>query len=222
MQLTIWLCTMAFVFNAALVGVEDARPEENEEEVVVTEYQSEDAERYLWDTLSEYTEGNDMITAGIMGYFWRESFLKSNATAHWPTVNPYLERDVPVEFTAEVDAGLADGSTRDYFIESVRERIGGYGLGQLYSNHYLEDFYDFARDWGTSIGDARMQCAFTVQSMQQDEELWATLLEQPDAEKVGQQIAHLYDGSEEAAEYIGQMAKEFYEEYAASPAEDAA
>lgn len=149
-----------------------------------------------------------------MGYFWRESFFKSNATAHWATVSPYLGRDIPVEFTAEVDIGLKDGSTRDYFIESIRERIGGYGLGQWYSYHYLEDLYDYAQEWGSSISDAEMQCAFVVESMKAEDELWDYLLEAKDAYWAGLIIAYRYDGlTGEYAEGLAQFSKEFYEEY---------
>lgn len=184
-------------------------------EAVVTRYQDPEDEAWLWDRLMEYTGGDAKITAGILGYYWRESFLKSNATAHWATVNPYLGRDMPVEFTARIDAGLANGSTRDDFIESVRERIGGYGLGQWYSRHYLEDLYDFARDWGTSIGDADMQCAFTVQSMQAEGDLWSHLEAAEDAYSAGLVIAYRYDGiSGDYAEGLAGFAREFYGKYA--------
>lgn len=205
---------MLFAVSANSVISSPVKYVEPTPEAVVTRYRDEDSGQFLWDTLMEYT-GDEEITAGIMGYFWRESCFKSNATAHWPTVNPYLQRDIPEEFTAEVDAGLVDGATRDYFIESVRERIGGYGLGQWYSRHYLEDLYDFAQSWGTSIGDARMQCAFVVQSMQAEDGLWAYLEDAGDAYHAGRIIAYRYDGlTGDYAEGLAGFAREFYEKYA--------
>jgi hypothetical protein len=206
---------LIFTVSTNSVTSSPAHYEEPPKKAVVTRYQDPDSEAWLWDRLMEYTGGDAKITAGILGYYWRESFLKSNATAHWATVNPYLGRDMPVEFTARIDAGLADGSTRDDFIESVREQIGGYGLGQWYSRHYLEDLYDFAQAWGTSIGDADMQCAFTVRSMQAEDGLWAYLEAAEDAYSAGLVIAYRYDGlTGDYAEGLAGFAREFYEKYA--------
>lgn len=214
---------LVFVLSANSVTSSPAQYEEPEPEIVVTRYQDEDSEAWLWDRLMEYTDGDEKITAGIMGYYWRESFFKSNATAHWATVNPYFQRDVPEEFTAEVDEGLEDGSTKDYFIESVRERIGGYGLGQWYSRHYLDHFYDFAQEWGTSIGDARMQCAFTIESMKDEGELWGYLEASEDAYHAGRIIAYLYDGiNGDYAEGLAYTASAYYEKYAEGGGDEAA
>ena len=205
---------LAFSLSCSSVSSSPAHYVEPKPEAVVTRYQDEEDEAWLWKTLQEYT-GDEKITAGILAYYWRESCFKSNATAHWATVNPFLGRDIPEEFTARIDEGLADGSSRDDFIESVRERIGGYGLGQWYSRHYLEDLYDYAAEWGSSIGDARMQCAFTIESMKDEGELWSYLEGAADAEQAGRIIAYRYDGAEwDGIEYIGYMAAEFYEQYA--------
>jgi hypothetical protein len=43
-----------------------------------------------------------------------------------------------------IDAGLKDGSTRDLFLNKDNKRCGGYGLGQWFQQHYLEELYDYA------------------------------------------------------------------------------
>jgi len=41
------------------------------------------------------------------------------------------------------------------------------------SKPYLEALYNFAQEWGTSIGDAEMQCAFMAWSIKyQTPKLW--------------------------------------------------
>ena len=182
---------------------------------VVTEHKSEEAEEFLWDCLSKYSP-SDQITAGILAMFWRESFFRSDATAHWGSVLRYTNYDQPADFTAQIDAGLADGSTKELFVEQVNGVIGGYGLSMWYSVHLLESFYDFARERGTSIADAEMQCAFTLESMQDEEyeELWEQLLETNDPAIAGAMIARIYDGTNSGYIYISQMAELYYDKYA--------
>ena len=179
---------------------------------VVTEYKSEESEQYLWDTISKYSP-SDTITAGILAMFWRESFFRSDATAHWATVLKNSWYDQAADFTATIDAGLADGSTKDLFIEKVHYAIGGYGLGMWYSTSLLDQFYDFAQEWGTSISDAEMQCAFAVESMKGYEELWEELQTIKDPSLAGARIGLLYDGSSSGYGYIGSQAKLLYEKY---------
>ena len=194
----------------------ETEPEQDPEEslqAVVTEHKSEDSEQFLWDCISRYSP-TDEITAGILARFWRESFYRSDCTAHWSEVLAYTLYDQPEDFTAEIDSGLADGSTKELFVEEVHDVIGGYGLGQWYSVRLLEELYDFAREWGTSIADAEMQCAFTVKSMEEMDELWEELLETRDPRQAGERIALGYDGTTKGYVYIGQMAELFYDEYA--------
>jgi len=52
-----------------------------------------------------------------MGYFKRESEMRSDAVAGWPLRNNRSKIDFSQDFTEKVDVGLLDGSTKDYFIE---------------------------------------------------------------------------------------------------------
>lgn len=181
--------------------------------VVVTEYKSEDSEVWLWDTLKKYSP-SDEVTAGIMAYYYRESFWRSDAVGGWAISQAYSGEDHCAAFTTAVDAGLADGSTREEFILRAHDQYGGYGLGQWGSQNYTAALYDFAQSWGTSIADAEMQCAFTVQSMMGMPELWAALLEADSPARAGWLIGILYDGTPAGAESISQMAGVFYERWA--------
>ena len=203
---------------AATLSPTPAAPVETERSYIVTEYKSEAAEGILWDLISRYSP-TDEITAGILAMYWRESFFRSDSTAHWNEVLLATGLDQPEVFTAEVDAGLADGSTRDLFIDTVHYSIGGYGLGQWYGYALLESLYDFASDWGTSIADAEMQCAFTVKSLEEFTDIWDQLLESNDPRQVGYLIALHYDGTHTGYEYISQMAELYFDKYAKEPVE---
>lgn len=182
-------------------------------EPVVTMHKSEESDKFIWDELSRYSP-SDEITAGIMGYFYKESFMRSNAVAGWPDRNRGSDADICVAFTEEVDAGLHDGSSKDYFIEMVRIHYGGYGLGQWSAEYYLEHFYEFVREREGSIGDAAIQCEFIFESLQRNEKLWNDLKECDTAFKAGRRIGVMYDGTcLETAHIIADMAEKFYKEY---------
>lgn len=70
---------------------------------------------------------------------------------------------------------------------------------------------DFAQAWGTSIADAEMQCAFTVDSMRRNAKLWEVLQETEDPATAGWFVGVFYDGTRTGAGYIGQCAREIYE-----------
>ena len=184
-------------------------------EYVVTQYKKEASDDFLWETLSKYLD-NEKIIAGIMGYFKRESQMRSNAIAGWGIRDYRVHGDSSAIFTEEVDKGLHDGSTKEYFIEQVHYHLGGYGLGQWMSKKYLEKFYDFAQEWGTSIGDAEMQCAFTVWSIEnQSQRLWEEIIDEKDIWIIGRKIGHLYDGTGElGSSTIASYAQEYYKKYA--------
>ena len=184
--------------------------------LILTEYQSEESEAFLWDCLSKYSP-SDAITAAVLAMFWRESAYRSDAVARWHTSSRYLGYDLCEEFTKTVDEGLADGSSRDYFIEKTHYATGGYGLGQWSAWHYLEDYYDFAREWGTSIGDAEMQCAFVIQHLQSMDEVWQKLIDAgEDPVDTGFVIGRFYDGTSRGEGYIAQISGELYEKYTQS------
>ena len=182
---------------------------------VFTKVHDEESEITIWNELSKYSP-NDQITAGVMGYFWKESLFRSNAVAGWDVRNRWKdqETDICVEFTETVDAGLKRGDTKDYFMDTVIVHYGGYGLGQWLSPDYLEDLYEFAREKGASVGDARLQCAFIFQSLQKNERLWEELLGCRTAEQCGRRIGTLYDGNDEAgAELIASAAGLYYKKF---------
>ena len=178
---------------------------------VATEYKSEWSEAYVWSELSKYSP-SDAITAGIMGYFFRESQMRSDAVAGWPSRNYAVGvTDICREFVEKIDAGLKDGSTKDEFIEKVHIYYGGFGLGQWSNEGYLEHFYDFVQENGSSIADAEVQCAFIFESMMLNERLWTEIQELDDPYRVGRRIGYLYDGTTQlGAETIASYAKMYY------------
>lgn len=182
---------------------------------VASNYKSEKSEELVWNELSKYSP-SDAVTAGIMGYFYRESQMRSDAIAGWPGRN-YAKgiTDICSEFVEKIDAGLEDGSTKDEFIEKVNIHYGGFGLGQWSDPKYLGHFYEFVQESGGSIADAEVQCAFIFESMQQNERLWTEIQELDDAYRVGRRIGYLYDGTGElGAETIASFAKMYYERFA--------
>lgn len=194
-----------------LSDIAHAETVEIEPDYIVTVYQSSDAEEQLWELISKYSP-SDSVTAGILAYFWRESCYKSDSVAGWGDEYNATGHDRAEKFIPAIDIGLIDGSTRDDFINGAHW-YGGYGLGQWWSLGYLEDLYDFAREWGTSISDAEMQCAFVVKSMKENEDLWLRLKQDTSAYSAGYLIAIFYDGSD-AYDYMGELASVLYLRYA--------
>lgn len=167
-------------------------------------------EQVIWDYLSEYSP-SDEITAGVMGFFYRESRLKPDSVAGWPARDIGLDESICKTFTEFIDKGLIDGSTRDIFIETVNVHFGGYGLGQWSSINYLEHFYDFAAEKGMSIGDPKLQCEFIFESLKQNESLWTELLTCEKALQCGRRIGYLYDGTGQlGSETIASVAEYYY------------
>ena len=195
------LC-MIFSISITAYGLEDP---------VYTKRKSMKAERMLWSELSLYSP-SDVITAGVLSYFWRESQYRSDAVAGCYSSLAGYGIDLCQEMLDKIDPGLDDGSTRNKFIKLVR-RYGGYGLGQWRSRAYLEDLYDLAYERQMSIGDARLQCEFIFVSLEKNEELWSKLNRCTDPERAGRLISIYYDGSQSAAPYIGWKAKKLFEKY---------
>lgn len=183
-----------------------------EEGPVVTEHKEDWSADFLWKELSKYSP-NDKITAGVMGYFWRESFFRSDAIAGWPWFDIIEHSNSSLDFTLKVDEGLKDRSSYDYYIHQIRNVYGGYGLGQWLSPNYLNHYYDFICEKEGSIGDARLQCEFIFLSLQRNEKLWDMLLEDKTAYDCGLHIGTLYDGTDMAS-VIGTYADQFYRRYA--------
>ena len=164
----------------------------------------------IWDYLHEFIS-SDEIVAGIMGYFMRESGFKANAIAGW-YLNSKIDRCG--KFVKEINKGLKDGSTRDEFVTSAHN-AGGYGIGQWYTEKYLEELYDFLQENSKSIDDLKVQCEFTVENMKANEKLWKLLEEAKTAEQCARWIGIYYDGSsEEGVGVMMEYAKEFYRDLA--------
>ena len=178
---------------------------------IITEHKSEESADFLWKELSKYSP-NDKITAGVMGYFWRESFFRSDAIAGWPWFDLIENSNSSLDFTIKVDEGLKDRSSYDYFFHQIQNVYGGYGLGQWLSPNYLKHFYEFVREKEGSIGDARLQCEFIFESLQRNEKLWDMLMEDETAFDCGLHIGTLYDGTNMAGT-IGTYADQFYTKY---------
>ena len=188
------------------------------EEVIITECKTEESEQFLWNTLMKYLDGNEKVVAGVMGYFRRESGLRSDAIQNWHWRDAAEERDSCAWYTQEIDKGLKNKSTREKFIKDDDKhlrRLGGYGLGQWYAELYLEAFYDFAHSWGTSIGDAEMQCAFMVWSLQQQKTpIWLDIKDEQNIYTVGRKLAYGYDGASDVSVHmIMEYAAEYYKKY---------
>ena len=176
-----------------------------------TERKGDGVERFLWDELSQHSP-SDYVTAAVLSYFWRESQYRSDAVAGWASSLHGYGIDLCDKVTTKTDKGLADGSSRDYFVRACR-KYGGYGLGQWLRTSYVKDLYDFAQEYGGSIGDAEMQCEFIFHSLKQNKDLWKRLKRCDDPDKAGRLIAIYYDGSPSGAPYMGYKAKKFYDKY---------
>lgn len=202
---------LAFILAFTMLSTTVAFAECDGLDIRYTEHKSKTDEAWLWHELNRYSP-SEYITAGILGYFWRESQYRSDVVAGCYISLKGTGRDLCKEMIEKVDPGLIDGSSKEIFLK-LSKKYGGYGLGQWCSHHYLEDLYGFASDYGTSIGDARMQCKFIFLSLQKDEKLWAKLLKCHDAERTGRLIGIYYDGTEHGAPYIGYKAQKLYEKY---------
>jgi len=216
-KLLIAILALAFCLYVWIIGLlyfvaTPAFAEERAYEPVYTEHKADWSADYLWKELSKFSP-NDKIAAGVMGYFWRESFFRSDAIAGWPVFDDIQQCDSSVEFTKTVDKGLHDRSSYEYYEHYISDIYGGYGLGQWLSPNYLNHFYEFVRERGGSIGDASLQCEFIFESMHRDEKLWTYLMEDETAFDCGMHIGTLYDGTCMAGT-IAYYADMFYKEYA--------
>lgn len=196
---------IAFAFSMSAYAID-------ENEVVYTERKGKGVEKWLWNELSQYSP-SDEITAGILSYFWRESQYRSDSVAGWASTLHGYGIDLCSKVTKKVDKGLDDGDSLDYFIWAC-QTYGGYGLGQWCAMHEITSLYDYAVGYGTSIGDARMQCAFVFYDLENNyPELWKKLKKCKDPEKAGRLIAIYYDGTVDGVQYMGYKAGRFYNKY---------
>ena len=182
------------------------------DEITITKRKEIESEDYLWEQLNKYID-NPKIAAGILAFFWRESFCQSDSVAGYYYLGKTAGEKYCKNFRKIVDKGLVDGSTKKYFIETCQWH-GGYGLGQWWPLDYIDAFYDFAQQWGTSIADAEMQCAFTIENIKNNPNgLWDLIKDEDDIIKIGEYIGLYYDGSALGAELISWKIIEYYNRY---------
>lgn len=120
--------------------------------------------------------------------------------------------------TAEIGAGLADGSTRDAFLKHVinKHQCWGYGLIQWVTPEELGKLYDFAQEQGTSIGDPDMQVRFILWNTETNfPEAWEKLIAAETAADAGVIFAHWIGGTGDGLKLEDRawLAEELYEEY---------
>ncbi|MCR5474270.1 MAG: InlB B-repeat-containing protein [Lachnospiraceae bacterium] len=124
---------------------------DKEDEIVTLyarwEYDSDDDEATIWNFLSDKI-GNDYGAAGVMGNLYAESGLRSNNLE-----NMYNERYgiSDEEYTRQVDSGEYGNFTND---------SAGYGIAQWTFPTRKQGLLEFARSWGTSISNLRMQLEY--------------------------------------------------------------
>lgn len=173
----------------------------------------EASEQWLWETLNQYID-NPKIAAGILAYFWRESFYRSDAVAGYYYYGEEYGNNLCQEFTQKIDNGFIDSISKDHFVYACSTQYGGFGLGQWQSVLYADKLYDFAQEWGTSIADAEMQCAFTIQSIKEHPtELWDLIKDEENVWLIGRYIGIYYDGSILGAEMMAPKAEELWKKY---------
>lgn len=176
----------------------------------VSEYESVGA---MWELVSEYSP-SDFVTAGIVTQIWFESGCIANAVGGGYLIGPDYDETV----TAEIDAGLADGSTRDAFTKHVinKHQCWGYGLIQWVTAEELGKLYDFAQQSGTSIGDADMQVRFILWNTEENfPEVWEKLLACESAGDAGVIFGHWIGGTDDGLKLSDRawLAEELYKEY---------
>ena len=165
-------------------------------------YDRETVADQIWNYLMDETQ-NEIISAGIMGYFKRESNYKVDAIPGW-----ILRKD---DICQPFTENLYELSRKD-FVQTI-QNVGGYGLGQWYSACYLLDFYDYCKIYECKYDDIETQCDFIIWELQHYYNLWERLEEQTDPYYAGLLIATLYDGASEIGRYtIASMSKIIYEE----------
>lgn len=188
-------------------------PTLQEEQIVVTQPKSEESEAFLWEKLMKHTDNNEYISAGLLALYFREAGYKSDALSQYHYLTK--DRDHCQEFVQKIDAGLEDGSTRDIFIHECHHKNGGFGLTQVWSIHECESFYDFAQEWGTSIADAEMQCAWSVHMLKTTyPKIWNQLLEVTKPRTAGYLVAIWLDGASDTGQgVISDKAVQLHKKY---------
>ena len=176
---------------------------------IVTEAKQEEV---VWDILSEYSP-NDKFTAAIMAAICQESGYKSNACyGYYLMPEGFCEKR-----TEKIDLGLNDKSTKEAFC--YRLDYCGYGLLQWCDVFELEKLYDYASEYGESIGDANMQCSFIISDLEKNySDVYEAMLGTENVKECARIFTVFYVGTS-LGERIwgrGDLAEEIYERFAES------
>ena len=164
----------------------------------------------VWDILKSL-DVSDEVAAGIMGYYYRESGFKTDALVGW-----YLhpQSNINRKFVREVNKGLSEGSSREYFITTAHN-AGGFGIGQWYAEKELGELYDYMQENNHLIDNLKGQCEYTVKSIKENQKLQSYLKDAKTADECAKWIAIYYDGASDIGiAVIRELAVEFYDEYA--------
>lgn len=158
------------------------------------------ADDYVWECLLNETN-DELISAGIMGYFERESGYKPDAIAYF-----FLYKDdVCAPFTEYLYT-----LELEEFITEIQS-VGGYGLGQWYSDYHLKNFYYYFNNNGYEYDDIEAQCKFVVWSLKKLG-IWNKLKETTKPYTIGLLIGHMYDGAQEGSHTIASISERIYKE----------
>lgn len=168
----------------------------------------------MWELVESYSP-NDYITAAVVSQIWFESNCLSNAVGGGYLVSD----DYDERATAAIDAGLADGSTREGFTKHIvgKFQVWGYGLIQWVDPTECGKLFDYAAERGTSIADAETQIAFIFDNIPAAfPEVWEKLLACESAGDAGITFAYWVGGTDLADKLSDRawMAEELYKEYA--------
>ena len=203
------LVSVAFAIATVICIAAISVGAESYADYTVTKYKDAESEDFLWEILHEECP-NDYVAAGILGYFWRESFYRSDAVVNWHMEKAATGNDPCAAFTEQLDQ-----ADRKEFIRLV-QASGGYGLGQWWAESHLRALYDFCKGYGrggsVSFADAAMQCRFTIHMCTSDPKVWETLQNAQNALEAGKIIASLHDGTSTGIETIGAVAERIYKE----------
>ena len=164
----------------------------------------------MWEELSKWFP-NEKIRAGVMGLFWKESNFKANALAGYI----YHEKNICEKFCDQVNSSFQEKENKEFFINSIRYKYGGFGLSQWCTEEYLTSFYDFISERNGKIDDISLQCEFTYITIEKNNLLVQALEKYKNDEIMcGRMIGYLYDGATpEHCESIASAAKFYYEKY---------
>ena len=133
-------------------------------EPVYTRRKSMKDEAWLWTELSEHSP-NDIITAAVLSYFWRESQYRSDAVAGYNSSLHGYGRDLCQEVLDEFDPTLAEGDAGKTFVPEYIWRISmtmrvytEHRSGTLVCNALLYSIrYRKTKNCGSDYASAKIQ-----------------------------------------------------------------